>query len=90
MNPLTQREIMLCKSALDFLHALDGGQAIELEIHAALLRDAAVHPKPSACEVESAIRILSEKKWAVGVPARIGARMKWCSSDAGEAARLVM
>lgn len=90
MNPLTQREIYLAKSALDYLHSLEGGQAIELEIHAAILRDITVHPKPSANEVESIISILNERRWTVGVPAKFANKMKWNISTAGEAARLEM
>ncbi|HXI73466.1 MAG TPA: hypothetical protein VNN22_24245 [Verrucomicrobiae bacterium] len=87
---LTQREISLCKAALDYLHSLDGGQAIELEIHAAILRDPAVHPKPSATEVETVIKICDVKKWTIGVPSKFAGKMKWSISDAGEAARLEM
>jgi len=88
MNPLTQREMILSKAALDYLHSLDAGQAIELEIHAAILRDPAVHPKPSASEVEAALKIWSERKWTIGVPSKFAGKMKWSISDAGEAARL--
>jgi hypothetical protein len=87
---LTQREIVLCKSELDYLHSLESGQAIELEIHAAILRDPAVHPKPSASEVEAVIKICDLKKWTTGVPSRFAGKMKWNISDAGEAARLQM
>lgn len=90
MNPLTQREVHLSKAGLDYLHSLEGGQAIELEIHAAILRDPAVHPKPSATEVEQAIKIWSDRKWTIGVPSRFANRMKWSISDAGEAIRLEM
>lgn len=88
MNPLTQREIILSKAGLDYLHGLDGGQAIELEIHAAILREPAVHPKPSATEVEAIIKIWSERKWTIGVPSKHANKMKWSLSDAGQAARL--
>ena len=70
MNPLTQRDIILSKAGLDYLHSLDGGQAIELEIHAAILRDPSVHPKPSASEVETVLKM----KWSIsdaGEAARI-------------------
>jgi hypothetical protein len=90
MNALTQRELSLCKSALDFLHSLESGQASELQIHAAILRDPTVHPKPSASEVDGAITILNERRWAVGVPAKFANKMVWNISTAGEAARLEM
>ena len=87
-HPLTQREVVLSKAGLDYLHSLESGQAIELEIHAAILRDPAVHPKPSASEVEAVIQIWNNRRWAIGVPAKFANRMKWSISDAGEAARL--
>ena len=87
---LTQREISLCKAALDYLHSLESGQAIELEIHAAILRDPAVHPKPSASEVETIIKICDLKKWTIGVASKFANKMKWNISDAGEGARLEM
>jgi len=87
---LTSREIVLSKAALDYLHSLDGGQAIELEIHAAILRDPAVHPKPSASEVEATIKICDLKKWTLGVPSKFANKMKWSMSDAGAAARMEM
>ena len=88
MNPLTQRELILSKAGLDYLHGLDGGQAIELEIHAAILRDPTVHPKPSASEVEAVLRIWSNRKWVIGVPSKYANKMKWSLSDGGQAARL--
>ncbi|HEV2691403.1 MAG TPA: hypothetical protein VG347_00755 [Verrucomicrobiae bacterium] len=88
MNHLTQREADLARSALDFLHSLEGAQVSELQVHAAILRDVAVIPKPSASEVESIVKSMDARQWIVGTPGFASGKMKWSISDAGEAARL--
>ncbi len=87
MNPLTPREMSLAKAVLDYLHSLDGAQVVELQIHAAIIRDPAVHPNPSGTEVETIVKALDARRWIGGVPGFAGGKMKWSITDAGEAAR---
>lgn len=87
---MTTREIIITRAGLTFLHSLEGGQATEVQIHAAIIADEKfTEPKPSAHEVAAAIANWDAEQWVVGVPARFNKRvMKWNITDAGEAARL--
>ena len=85
---MTTREITLIKSILNYLHALDGGQADEFTIH----RDVrlALNPPPSALEVRAAIVECDARCFVTGVPAKFSGKMKWNLTDLGESARLEM
>lgn len=88
---MTTRELTITKAVLDFLHSLEGGQATEIEIHAAINQAPQIRsgPLPSAAELEAVIRNLDADKFITGVAARFNRRvMKWNINDAGEAARL--
>ena len=85
---MTSREIKIIKAVLDYLHALDQGQATEVQIHANAFGEAFGPPAPSVAELSAALRECDARKWITGVPARISNRMKWNLNDAGEAARL--
>jgi hypothetical protein len=87
---MTTREIKITKAVLDYLHALDYGQATELQIHSNAFGETFGVPKPSAAEVAAALNECDAQKWITGVPSRFGGRMKWNITDAGEAVRLEM
>jgi hypothetical protein len=87
---MTTRECLIVRAVLDYLHALDHGQATELQIHLSAFGEPFGDPKPSSMEVLSALRQCDAAKWINGVPSRFGNRMKWNITDAGEAARMEM
>lgn len=86
---MTLREQIITRDILDFLHSLDGGQATELEIHAAICKlPAGIRPPPSGAETAAALANCSAQQWITGVPSRFKGKMKWNINDAGEAVRL--
>lgn len=87
---MTTRETIITKAVLNFLHSLEGGQATEVQIHAAIVNDPKfTEPKPSAAELAAVIANLDAEKFITGVPSRFNQRvMKWNINDAGESARL--
>lgn len=89
---MTTRELQITKAVLDYLHSLDGGQATELQIHAAVNQEPpGATPPASAHELAAALRQADAEGWLNGVPTRFNRRlMKWNITDAGEGARLEM
>jgi hypothetical protein len=87
---MTTREHKIIISILEYLHALDHGQAIELAIHLAAFGEAFGGPQPSVAELSAALKVCDAQKWITGVPSHFTGKMKWNITDAGEAARLEM
>ena len=83
---MTIRELQIIGAILNCLHALDSGQADELEIHKRLLHT--LDPNASVAELRAALRECDAKGYILGVPARLTGRMKWNITDRGEATRL--
>lgn len=85
---MTTRERNILKHLLDYLHSLDYGQATDVQIHFHAFGETFGSPKPSAAELNAALKIADADKWITGTPQRFGPGMKWNINDAGEAARL--
>ncbi len=85
---MTTRETKIIRAVLDYLHALDYGQAGELEIHAYAFGEDFGEPKPSVAELAAALAQCDANRWIVGVKPRFAKGLKWNIADAGEAARL--
>lgn len=82
---MTAREIKIAKKILDALHALDGGQAHPLTIHAEI-------GGMSVCtgaEFDSVLAELDKSRFVNGVKSKFKGVL-WNITDAGEAARLEM
>jgi hypothetical protein len=85
---MTTRETKIIKAVLEYLHALDYGQAAELHVHANAFGEEFGEPKPSVAELAAALAQCDARRWIVGVKPRFANKLKWNISDAGEAARL--
>ena len=81
---MTQRECLTTLHLLHYLHALDYGQATDLELHARAF--AAMPQRPSAAELDAAIANADAARWITGVQSRFTNRMKWSITTEGEAA----
>jgi hypothetical protein len=89
---MTQRSQIIQKSILSFLNRLDGGQAVEAVVHAAVLSEMSRSGEvaPSIAEMDAAFRRLDDCRWILGVHSRVFGLMKWSITDAGVAALLEM
>lgn len=82
---MTARETKIAKRILDALHALDGGQAHEITIHAEI----GGLPVCTSAELEETLRVLDAAKLITGIRTKFRGVL-WNISSAGEAARLEM
>lgn len=82
---MNAEDLKIAKRILDALHALDGGQAHGMTIHAEI-------GGLNVCTTSQFNDVLAEldrSKWVIGVKTKFRGVM-WNISDAGEAARLEM
>lgn len=82
---MTARETRIGKRILDALHALDGGQAHTLSVHA----DAGGMNLCSTAEFDAVLAELDRQQLVLFVDSKFKGRL-WSITDAGEAARLQM
>jgi len=82
---MTAREIKLSRKILDYLHALDGGQAHAVTIHAEIGGLVAC----SATEFDHLLGQLDQQKYVLFIETKFKGRL-WSITDDGEAARLKM
>lgn len=83
---MTTRELAILRALVNYLHTLDGRQADEIMIHAAVYH--ATDPAPGLKELLAALREADARGWVTGVPGRYTGKTKFNLTDAGEAARL--
>ena len=83
---LTAREQEIARAILDALHSLSGGQMSEGLLHGAA--NLKLAERATLAEFNEALRLCDESGWLLGVRSRTTGQVKWCISDAGEAARL--
>jgi hypothetical protein len=82
---MTKREVKLCKSILDVLHTLDGGQLTDVQIHAEA--QLVLGERIGLAEFSGALALCDGRRWITFVKSKF-ASMKYNISDLGEAARL--
>lgn len=92
---MTKRQVKLAKEILDYLHELDGGQAGDVLIHAAV-NEAIGGVYVPLTEINEVLEICDRNGWIITVPSRFnlddrGRKVHLRSlSDDGAAARLQM
>lgn len=82
---MTAREIQISKKILNVLHALDGGQAHPVVIHAELGGLSVC----STAELDEVFEELDRRKYIIGVKTEFKGTL-WSISDLGESARRKM
>lgn len=82
---MTPREIKIARRLLDYLHALDGGQAHPVLIHAEI----GGLPFCNTAEFDEVIAELDRRKYIIGVRTEFKGTL-WTISDLGESARRKM
>jgi hypothetical protein len=89
---MSDRDQQIIKAILSFLDKLDGGQAVEVMIHASAQTDLRNRGEaaPSLREFEASLLICDQRGWATGLRSRVTRQMKWSLSDEGKAALLEM
>lgn len=84
---MTQRQIQLTKAVLDYLHGLDGGQAGDVLIHAAVNQTLGGYTPLK--ELDEVIEHADREGWVLTVISKFKGRLR-SLTDAGAAARLEM
>lgn len=84
---MTKRQIKLMKPVLDFLHGLDGGQAGDVAIHAAV--NEALGGYTPLVELNEVLELLDRSGWILTVGSRFKGQLR-SLTDAGAAVRMEM
>ncbi len=82
---MTARETKIAKKILDVLHALDGGQAHALTLHA----EVGGLITCTTSEFDDVLREMDSRRYAIGIATEFKGTL-WSISDLGESARRKM